>query len=383
MKIVLFGPVFPFRGGIAQFGGVLARSLEAAGHEVHLVNFKKQFPRLLFPGKTQFDDSPQALRVPSVRVFVPWNPLSWRRTAREIERHSPDLIVFQWWMPFFGLGYWGVIRALGKRSRERLVFLLHNVIPHERRPGDRFLSRLALRKARYYVPLSRTEEREMHRLFPEVPHDSVRYSPHPIYDCYRPFEGSREEARNRIGIHASRLLLFFGFVRQYKGLDLLLRAMPEILKRDPNLKLVIVGEFYQDREPCDRQIRDLGISEAVVIREGYISGDDVGPYFAAADCVVLPYRSATQSGIVQVAYALATPVITTRVGGLAEVVKDCVTGYIVPPEDAGAIAAAVSRFFEAGGRAAFEPNVRSEARRYSWEAMVETITSFAGRPIEH
>jgi glycosyltransferase involved in cell wall biosynthesis len=377
VKIVLFGPAYPFRGGIAQFSGVLRQSLVKAGHEVKVVNFRKQFPKLLFPGKTQYDDSPQALKIPSVRTFTLWNPLSWLRTAREIERHDPDLIAVMWWIPFFAPGYWGAAKLLKKQYRSRILYVLHNVIPHERRFGDVFLSRLALNTAHNYLALSQAEEREMRRLFPHVPPERTRYSPHPSYDCYAPFTGNRTQAQEHIGVKAEKLLLFFGFVREYKGLDVLLRAMPEILKDDPQIKLVIAGEFYQNRAQYDALISSLGIGGSVIIHDRYLSGDEVGAYFAAADCVVLPYRSATQSGIVQVAYALDMPVITTNVGGLSEVVTDSVTGYLVPPEDPPAIAEAVRKFYRTGGKPAFTENVSREAQRFSWDALVDTITSFA------
>ncbi len=378
MKIVLFGPAYPFRGGIAQFSGVLYQSLVKAGHEVHLVNFRKQFPKLLFPGTTQFDESPQALRLPSERTFTLWNPLSWWRTAKAIAKHDADIIGFMWWMPLFGYGYWAVAKLLPKKFRARIVYVLHNVIPHERRFGDVYFSRLALNSAQYYLALSKSEEQEMRTLFPRVAPERIQYSPHPVYDCYAPFTGDRAAAQKEIGVEAEHLLLFFGFVREYKGLDILLRALPEILKHDPELKLVVAGEYYEHRAKYDDLITSLGIADSVIIRDRYISGDGVGAYFAAADGVVLPYRSATQSGIVQVAYALDMPVITTNVGGLAEVVRDGLTGFIVPPEDPQAIAEAVRKFYHTGGRPAFVENVRREAQRYSWESLVETITKFVG-----
>lgn len=376
MKIVLLGPAYPYRGGIAQFNGVLASALERAGHEVALVNFRKQFPRILFPGKTQYDESAPPLSLPSERTFVAWNPWSWRRTAREIERHQPDLILVMWWMPFFGPGYFGVARCLSRAYRKRLLYVLHNVVPHERRPGDRFLSKLALGTARFFVPLSRGEEKQLRRMFPDLASNRVKFSPHPLYDCYRRFDGDQAAARRTLEISAEWLLLFFGFIREYKGLDVLLRAMPAIRERVAGVKLAVVGEFYQDRKTYDDLIRDLDIADSVLIRDQYVSGDDVGVYFAAADSVVLPYRSATQSGIAQIAYALGTPVITTDVGGMSEVVRDGVSGYVVPPENPAALADAVTRFFAAGGRSALEAGVRAEAQRYTWERMVEVIESF-------
>jgi D-inositol-3-phosphate glycosyltransferase len=377
VKIVIFGPAYPFRGGIAQFSGVLATSLRRAGHDVTLVNFRKQFPKFLFPGTSQFDESPQALKLDSVRTFTLWSPLSWWRTAREIKRANAELILCAWWMPFFGAGYWAVARLMGAKQRSRLCYLLHNVIPHERRIGDLQFSRLALGSATRYLALSQAEEREMRAQFPAVAADRIYYSPHPIYDCYAKFDGSSAEARAKLKIDARKLLLFFGFVREYKGLDILLRALPEVRKRDPEVKLAIVGEFYQDRGIYERLIDETGARDAVIVKDSFVGGDEVGVWFAAADCVVLPYRSATQSGIIPVAYALGTPVITTNVGGLGEVVQDGAAGFVVPPEDSAALAGAVARFYAAGGRAAFEANVQREAHRFSWEGMVETIERIA------
>jgi len=374
MKIVLLGPAYPFRGGIAQFSGVLSRALKEAGHEVALVNFKKQFPKLLFPGKTQFDDSPDALRVESERVFTAWNPLSWLRTAQAIRKHKPDLVLVMWWMPFFAAGYWAVAKALGKAYRTRIGYVLHNVMPHEKRMGDVFMSRLALGTARYYLLLSRAEVEEMRRLFPRVVPSRIAYSPHPVYDCYPEFSGTQAEARKAVGQPLNgKLLLFFGFVRRYKGLDLLLRALPAIRAKHPDVRLMVVGEFYEKREEYDKLMAELGIADAVTIRDAFCPNDRVGAYFAAADVVVLPYRSATQSGIIQVAYALGVPVITTDVGGLGEVVNNGETGLTVPPEDSDAIARAVEQYYAMGGRPVFSEAVRREAGKFTWEALAKTI----------
>jgi glycosyltransferase involved in cell wall biosynthesis len=373
LKIAIFGPAYPFRGGIAQFSGVLAQALRAGGHEVTLVNFKKQFPKFLFPGTTQFDDSPTALKPESLRTFTLWNPLTWWRTARAIRDTNPDLILVAWWMPFFGAGYWAVAKLLGRAYRQRICYLLHNVIPHERRPGDLFFSKLALNSATSYLALSRAEERALKRHFPVVPAARIHYSPHPIYDNYVIFSGTQDEARAALGIRAERLLLFFGFIREYKGLDTLIRALPEILESYPDTQLAIVGEFYQDRQIYDQLIDALLVREAVIIHEGYVSGDDVGRWFAAADVVVLPYKSATQSGIVPIAYALNMPVITTNVGGLPEVVSEGKTGFTVPPEDPHALAQAVEKYFATGGRPVFEKHVTEEALNFSWEAMVAKL----------
>jgi glycosyltransferase involved in cell wall biosynthesis len=375
MKIVLMGPAYPLRGGIAQYLAVLYEKLHDAGHDVHFVSFIKQFPNWLFPGKTQLEHSEHVIDVKPTATFAPLGVLSWRRTAKEIAKHDPDLVVFKWWMPFFGPGYWAVARWLRKHTKARVLFIIDNTIPHEARPGDKFLTKLAFSQVNYFVAQSRAVEKDTFEWFPDLERKRIKMCPHPIYDCYPAFEGGREAARTELGLTAdAKTLLFFGFVREYKGLHLLLDALPAIRKQHPSLRLLIVGEFYDSRDSYDKKIQELKLQDCVSIRDDYVPNEEVGKYFAAADCVVLPYRSATQSGIIQVAYALDLPVITTDVGGLAEVVEDNVTGYIVSPGKPEALADAVNRFYEAGGRPAFEDNVKRASKQFSWEGLVTTLT---------
>ncbi|MBU0507978.1 glycosyltransferase [bacterium] len=377
MRIVLVGPAYPLRGGIAQYLAVLHVKLREAGHDVRFVSFTKQFPEWLFPGKTQFESSENVIDVNPVARFAPLGPRSWWRTYREIAAFDPDLVVFKWWMPFFGPGYWAVQRWVRKRTRARIAYIVDNVIPHERRPGDRALTKLAFSQTDYFIAQSRAVEKDLFTWFPRMPRERVAFSAHPIYDCYPAFPGSQKEARTTLGLpDDGKLILFFGFVRHYKGLDLLLKAMPAMRKALPDLRLVVAGEFYEPRSEFDKLIRELDLEGAVFIHDEYCPNEKVGAYFTACDTVVLPYRSATQSGIIQVCYALNTPVITTDVGGLAEVLVDGVTGLIVPPRNLDALTDAVQRFYAAGGRNAFREGVRREAGRFSWEGMVETIVRF-------
>ncbi|RPH95943.1 glycosyltransferase [candidate division KSB1 bacterium] len=381
MRIVIVGPAYPLRGGIAQYLAVLYQKLTDAGHEAKFVSFIKQFPKLLFPGKTQLDDSRDVINVHPAAKFAPLGPVSWLRTAREVASFNPDLVIFKWWMPFFGLGYWAVQRWVRKHTKARVLYIIDNVIPHEHRPGDKFLTRLAFSQTDFFVSQSQAVERDLFTWFPDLDRKRTAFSPHPVYDCYPVFPGTQAEARAAAGLsREGRWLLFFGFVRRYKGLDILINALPAIHKKFSDVKLAVVGEFYGPREEYDKIIRDLGLTNAVSVRADYCPNEEVGKYFAACDAVVLPYRTATQSGIIQVAYALDLPVITTNVGGLSEVVMDGVTGMVVPPENPAAIAAAVVKFYEQGGRNAFIENVRKESRRYSWDAMMETILNLAKRP---
>jgi D-inositol-3-phosphate glycosyltransferase len=374
MRIALVGPAFPLRGGIAQYLAILYQHLVAAGHEVRFVSFTKQFPAWLFPGKTQKETSSDVIDVHPVPRFAPLDMCSWPATVRELAAFDPEIVIFKWWMPFFGLGYWAVQRGLHRKTRARVLYIIDNVIPHERRPGDRFLTNLAFSQTDLFISQSRAVERDLFTWFPRLPRERTLFCPHPLYNCYPAFTGTAAEARTAIGLPCEApLLLFFGFVRRYKGLDLLIRALPEILRARPETQLLVVGEFYEPRADYDKIIAELSLQDRVTIRDDYCPNEEVGKYFAACDCVVLPYRSATQSGIVQIAYALGTPVITTAVGGLGEVVEDGVTGLVVPPDDPALIANAVDRFYEKGGRAAFSENVLRESRRYTWEALVEAI----------
>ena len=372
MKIVLVGPAYPFRGGIAQYGQVLCLRLNQAGHNAVMVSFKRQFPRLLFPGKTQMDPSQERLPVTTYPVFAPLNPFSWWQSYRRIKGENPDVVLFNWFNPFFGPGFW-ILGRLCKR-RARIVFLLHNVIPHEAYPGSRFLTRLALRTGKYFIAHGRSVEQDLYQWLPEIHKEYVAVSPHPIYDCYEPFQGTTAQAREALGINASKVLLFFGLVREYKGLQLHVKAMPGLLRRaGKEVHLMVVGEFYEDRKPYDDLIARLGIGEQVTIHDAYVPNEEVGRYFAAADVAVLPYKSATQSGIIQMAYHLECPVITTDVGGLGEVVESGKSGFVVPPETPDAIVEAVEKFYADGGRPAFREGVLRQRSKYSWDGMIKTI----------
>jgi glycosyltransferase involved in cell wall biosynthesis len=377
MKIVLVGPAYPLRGGIAQFLAILYQKLKDEGHDVHFVSFIKQFPNWLFPGKTQLESSKDVIDVQPTARFAPLGMRSWWRTYREIKKLDPELVVFKFWMPFFGPGYWAVTRWIKKNTRAKIVYILDNVIPHENRPGDKIFTQFAFRHVDGFIAQSRAVEKDLFTWFPNLDRGREKFSPHPIYDAYPAFIGSQAEARRAAGLTPDgKLLLFFGFVRHYKGLDLLIRALPEMRKTQPDMKLMVVGEFYESRADYDKLIHELALDDAVTIRDDYCPNEEVGKYFAAADALVLPYRTATQSGIIQICYALKTPVITTDVGGLGEVVFDGVTGLIVPPENQDRLVEAVQKFYQAGGRAVFEENIQRESHRFDWRGFIETLTSF-------
>lgn len=374
MKITIVSPAYPLRGGLAQCTGMLYCKLREHGHAVHVITFKRQYPRFLFPGKSQVvGPEDAAIEIPTEALLDSIGPLSWVRTYRRIRALAPDVLVFSYWMPFFAPAY-GVVAWLVKRAvRARILFWCHNIIPHERRPGDRVLTKWVLKRADAFLLHTRAVTEQLLSFQPAAEHEVV---PLPVPEIFgTPLD--KHTAREKLGVRDERILLFFGYVRPYKGLDLLLQALPVVLEQ-LEVRLLVVGEFYEDERRYRRMIEALGLTERVTLRTEYVPNEEARLYFAACDVVVLPYRSATQSGIVQLAYQLEKPCIVTDVGGLAEMVQDGQTGYVVPPESPKALAEAVLRFYRENREEAFVRNVQRERKKYSWEHMVEAVETLAG-----
>ena len=359
-RIAIVGPAYPLRGGNALFVAHLYENLKR-DQDAYVVSFKRLYPSLLFPGKTQLNLSRDPVKsTPSRQLIDSIDPFSWGRAVNWIAqpKRRPDLVIFVWWNPLFGICYGEMARMLKRRARAGIVFVCENVVSHENRAVDQFLTKFALSKADYFLALSGVVGRRLQSLFPTTP---LRQAALPIYDCYRGSDVDREQARKALKLERPTLL-FFGYVRAYKGLDYLLRAMPRVLSRI-DADLLIVGEFYDDPRKYDRIIQEHGLADRVRIVAEHVPDERVGDYFAAADVVVLPYVSATQSGITRIAFAFDLPVISTDVGGLPEVVRDGETGYIVPPMDEGALADAIVRYFEEDRGPVFRENVKMEAKR--------------------
>lgn len=374
MNISIIAPAFPYRGGIAQSTEILVRKLADRGHRVQLLNFKRQYPNILFPGKTQFvQDLSGEPSVRGERLVDSIGPHTWYRAYRKIIAFDSDVLIFRYWMPFFAPMIASISWLLKRHRRTKTLMICDNVIPHERRPGDLLLTRLALSCIDHFIPLSDFVKQDLLKVRADARTTVV---PHPVYESFGQ-SIAKEEARARLGISAEKAILFFGYVRAYKGLDIAIRALPEILTQ-LDVKLMIVGEFYESEQKYRELIRDAGVEEHVWLHSEFVRDDDVHVYFSAADVLVLPYRSATQSGIVQLAYQLEKPCIVTDVGGLAEVVLDGKSGFVVPPGDPQAIAAAVVRFYREEKEKPFVQNVQREKRKYSWSRLVEVIESIAG-----
>ncbi|HEX9637839.1 MAG TPA: glycosyltransferase [Acidobacteriota bacterium] len=373
MKLALIGPTFPFRGGISHYTTLLYRALSNR-HQVGFFSLYRQYPQWLFPGRTQIDRSDAAFQVANRPSLSPINPLSWLITARRVARFDPELIVLSWWHPFFAPAFGSVARLARWSVRRPSCFLCHNVIPHESTPVDRLLLRYAFGSGAAFITHSREDARQLERLRPGA---RIYLNPHPTYEVFA--AGPRwpnQAAKAALGLGGKRVLLHFGFIRDYKGLDHLLRAM-ERLEPQAGYHLLLVGEFYVDRAQYQVQLDRLAQRGQLTLVDRYVPNDEVALYFSAADLVTLPYVSATQSGIVQIAYGFEKPVLATAVGGLPEVVIDGETGYLVPPADAAAIAAAVRRHFETGEPERMRRRIVEESRRFSWEAMVRTIERVA------
>lgn len=372
-RFCLIGPAYPYRGGISHYNTCLIREL-AKRHVVRAVNFRRLYPDFLFPGKTQYDESASPYEAPSERIIDSINPFTWIMAGFRAARQHPDVVVVQWWHPFFAPALFVICLILRVLRTGRILFMCHNVVPHETSPLDRILSRIAFSTAHAFLVQSREDGENLRRLRKRA---RTGIHPHPLYDFFRAGEMTMGEARRSIGEGEGRLLLFFGYIRPYKGLSHLIEAMG-IVENRIAARLLVVGEFYENREPYLRLVERLGLSERVRFVDRYVGNEEVQAFFAASDLVVLPYVSATQSGIAQIALAFDRPVIVTRVGGLPEVVSEGRTGFVVPPADPGAIAGKIVEFFEERWAERMAPCFAGEKKRFSWRSLASEIESLAG-----
>lgn len=374
MKIAMIGPVHPYKGGIAHYTDLLCRALREDGNEVQLYSFKFQYPKLLYK-KPQKDMKSSGFGTNDADFCIhTLNPFNWIKVAGRIKKQKPELIILQWWHPYFAPCFWLICKLL---RREKILFVCHNVFPHERFPLDRLLTKWTLGCGRYFITQSKMDARDLL----SVKHDAVyRVTPHPTYGMFCRQGMSMQKAREQLQIdQGQRVLLFFGFVRKYKGLQYLLEAMKLLKERDFKVQLWVVGDFGEDKEEYVEQIRAFEIGDQVQMVEGYVPDDEVEKYFAASDLVVLPYLSATQSGIVQIAFGFEKPVLVTEVGGLPDVVTNGKTGYVVEPRSAEMIAEAIMDYYINNRREAFVSQIEKEKDRFSWKTFVDTLMEMVRR----
>jgi glycosyltransferase involved in cell wall biosynthesis len=370
-QIAVLGLSHPFRGGIAHYSTLLVRELRRH-HPVRFLTLSRQYPRFLFPGQSQYDDSAATITEENEPVIDSINPLTWLRTAFILWRGGYDLVIVQWWNPFFGLAFGTIINLLSLVSRARICVLCHNVLPHEGSLLDRWLTGYAFRRASHFIVHSERDKANLLALAPRAPVTKTR---HPTYAVFGAHDlCDKAAARHRLGLRVDRpTLLFFGLVRPYKGLEYLLRAMPPVL-REVDCVLLVVGEFYEPKERYTHLIDDLNLGDRVELVDRYVKNEEVSLYFRSADVVVLPYVDATQSGVVQIAFGLAVPVITTDVGGLAEIVEDGRTGFVVASRSAEQLAAAVVRFYRETREAPFRREITRRRGQFDWRQETAALT---------
>ncbi|GGG47168.1 glycosyltransferase [Hymenobacter glacieicola] len=374
MKVVIIGPAYPLRGGLATYNERLARAFQEAGDEVRIVTFSLQYPDFLFPGQTQFstEAGPNDLNIEVSLNSV--NPLSWYQVGNRLRRERPDLVIFRFWLPFMGPALGTVARLVRRNRHTRVVAITDNVIPHEKRPGDRPLTRYFLAACQGFVTMSRAVLADLRRLHFKQP---ALYRPHPLYDNFGPLK-SKTEALHALGLDPQvGYLLFFGFIRAYKGLDILLQAFADERLAKLPVKLIIAGEYYEDAAPYEELIRQHQLESRIVRATDFIPNEKVVDYFCAADMVVQPYKNATQSGVSQIAYHFSRPMLVTDVGGLAELIPNGEVGYVVPPTPK-AIADALVDFYEQDREQEFTAGVWAKKKEFSWEVMVKALKEVAG-----
>jgi glycosyltransferase involved in cell wall biosynthesis len=376
MTIVYISTFFPLRGGIAHFNSLLYQKFTERGHTVKAITFSRQYPKLLFPGKTQDEQGTEAeaYKTNAEILLDSINPFTWIRTAFRAMSHQPDMILFKYWIPFFAPCYFTIALFVRLFSKAKVIYILDNFKPHEKRFGDGVLLWLATRFTHGYIAMSELVERDLRAYLPNAVYEK---SPHPIYNIFGDAI-PKADARKKLGLDASKkILLFFGYIRKYKGLDVLLDAMPHLVKELPDVQLLVVGEFYGDEADYRKKIAALNLPlEAIKVFSDYVPNDKVGEYFSAADVAVLPYRSATQSGIVQIAYQFGRPCIVTNVGGLSEVVIDGKTGFVIEPNSPQAITNSVKKFYDGAYESEFARHITEEKKKYSWDnfaAALETL----------
>jgi glycosyltransferase involved in cell wall biosynthesis len=371
-KIIIIGPAYPYRGGNALF---VTHTYDALKNnfEVKLYNYRLLYPSFLFPGTTQFDKSKeQIFKVPSERVVNSINPFNWIKVAGKLKKENADLVVVDWWHPFFGFCHGVISFLIRKKYKNKILFITENVVSHEANVIDKLLTRIGLKFASKFLALSGIVEKEVQQYSKEK---KVYRSELPVYDCYKQNEiQDIKKLKQEFGFaEDSLVLLFFGYVRKYKGLDILIEAFPKIISQNPKAKLLLVGEFYDDPKEYSELIKKLKLEEKVKMINQFVPNEDVGKYYQAADVVILPYRSATQSGILNVAYGFYKPVIVTDVGGLAEFVDERKTGFVVKPNSSDAIADGVNKFLAAKDKVDFAIHIQDRNRKNSFNQLPEVF----------
>ncbi len=371
-KIIFIGVAHPLRGGIATFNERLSQEIikEVDGVDLKIYSYSLQYPKILFPGKTQYSSTkaPENLRIISAINSI--NPFNWWRVGRQIRREKPDLVLVKYWIPFMGPNSGFILRQVKKNKHTKIICVIDNMVPHEKRIGDKWFTQYFVKPVDAFIAMSDQVMDDL-SLFDKTKPRAL--SPHPIYDNFGE-KISREQALKNLKLDPEyRYVLFFGIIREYKGLDLLLKAFGKSNLTQKKVKLIVAGEYYEKEEKYTELIDQLGIKDQVIIESRFIPNDEVASFFCASDLVAQPYKSATQSGVTQIAYHFEISMLVTNVGGLPEIVPHNKVGYVVE-QDPEQIADAIADFYDNDRQAYFEEQVRHEKKRFEWGRMLETIS---------
>ena len=369
MKVIIVGPAFPLRGGIANFNESLCRELLKVGHDTQIYSFSLQYPSFLFPGTTQYDtgNAPSDINIKTIINSI--NPFNWFTSAIKIKKQKPDLVIVRFWIPFMGPCLGTIMRIIKFNTNIKVIAITDNVIPHEKRFGDRLFTRYFVKSCQGFVAMSKAVLNDLNS-FTSNQHKA--FIPHPIYDTFGS-KVSKQEALQKLKLDPSKhYILFFGFIRQYKGLDLLLKAMANEQIKKLNINLIVAGEFYESPEPYLQLIQEGQLEQHLILNTHYIHSDLVKYYFCAADLIVQPYHTATQSGVTQIAYHFERPMLVTNVGGLAEMVPHQLCGYVAE-RDPQQIANYIKDFYLESREEEMVKNTIQEKKNFSWRAMVDGI----------
>jgi glycosyltransferase involved in cell wall biosynthesis len=370
-KVILIGPAYPYRGGNALYVSYVYDILKDV-FDINIINYKLLYPSVFFPGTTQKDISSKTIKnVPSKRLINSINPVTWVKTANYIKSQNADLIIFDWWNPFFGPSHYSISKLIRKKYKGKILFITENIISHEGRFIDRFLTKLGLKNADFFLALSNIVENELKKLYKKP----VFRSELPIYDSYSFNENFfQDDEKEKLGYKKNDIIiLFFGYVRKYKGLNVLIDSIPKVISNNNKIKFLVVGEFYDSYDKYVNQINKLNIKEHIKILNKFVPNEDVGKYYTAADLVVLPYLSATQSGILNIAYGFRKPVLVTRVGGLADDVIEGKTGFIVNPLNPDEIADRILYFAANKNNIDFNLNIENKIKNHKFNEMPKLI----------
>ena len=366
LHIAIVGPAHPYRGGLASIMETMAREYQRRGYRVDIITFTLQYPSLLFPGKSQTVDTPPPADLNIERKVSTINPMTWWQVGHQLCKLRPDIVLMKYWTPFMAPCFGSIARLARKNGHTRVICQIDNVEPHEHHLTDKMFNRYYLRSVDGFIYMSEQVHGEL-KAYTQAP---ALFSPHPMFEHFGP-RRERSEACNALGIDPNmRYALFFGLIRDYKGLDTLIEAWAKF--RREGHKLLIAGEFYASRDKYTSLIQHLGLQDDIILHDHFIPDSEVANYFSAADCVVLPYKTATQSGVTQIAYNFRTPIIVTNVGGLKEIVPDGVVGYVVDSSVEGVLNG-LERIYEEGRLDEFTHNMEHERKRFSWAAMCDKI----------